>query len=87
MHILMSCKSVVWFAQSDWWKLCVKTLEEGRNLLIILAVIQQQTVCAGHLVAILTSRRLQLAGHKPYALVGGTNLGLIGDPSPLKMRA
>lgn len=25
----------------------------------------------GHLVAILTSRRLQLAGHKPYALVGG----------------
>lgn len=33
----------------------------------------------GHLVAILTSRRLQLAGHKPYALVGAT--GLIGDPS------
>ena len=37
----------------------------------------------GHLVAILTSRRLQLAGHKPYALVGGAT-GLIGDPS-LKM--
>ncbi|HEM4550578.1 TPA: tyrosine--tRNA ligase [Streptococcus suis] len=34
----------------------------------------------GHLVAILTSRRLQLAGHKPYALVGGAT-GLIGDPS------
>ena len=36
----------------------------------------------GHLVAILTSRRLQLAGHKPYALVGGAT-GLIGDPSNL----
>ena len=34
----------------------------------------------GHLVAILTCRRLQLAGHKPYALVGGAT-GLIGDPS------
>ncbi|MCK1256652.1 tyrosine--tRNA ligase [Streptococcus uberis] len=34
----------------------------------------------GHLVAILTSRRLQLAGHKPYVLVGGAT-GLIGDPS------
>ncbi|MFC3932332.1 tyrosine--tRNA ligase [Streptococcus dentapri] len=34
----------------------------------------------GHLVAILTSRRLQLDGHKPYALVGGAT-GLIGDPS------
>ena len=34
----------------------------------------------GHLVALLTSRRLQLAGHKPYALVGGAT-GLIGDPS------
>ena len=34
----------------------------------------------GHLVAILASRRLQLAGHKPYALVGGAT-GLIGDPS------
>ena len=28
----------------------------------------------------MTSRRLQLAGHKPYALVGGAT-GLIGDPS------
>lgn len=34
----------------------------------------------GHLVAILTSRRLQMVGHKPYALVGGAT-GLIGDPS------
>ncbi|WP_165212423.1 tyrosine--tRNA ligase [Streptococcus tangpeifui] len=34
----------------------------------------------GHLVAILVSRRLQQAGHKPYALVGGAT-GLIGDPS------
>ncbi|GAA1818536.1 tyrosine--tRNA ligase [Nesterenkonia flava] len=33
----------------------------------------------GHLVQLLTMRRLQLAGHKPLALVGGST-GLIGDP-------
>lgn len=34
----------------------------------------------GNLVIILTMKRLQMAGHKPYALVGGAT-GLIGDPS------
>jgi tyrosyl-tRNA synthetase len=33
----------------------------------------------GNLVQVLTARRLQLAGHKPLALVGGAT-GLIGDP-------
>lgn len=33
----------------------------------------------GNLVQILTARRLQLAGNKPFALVGGAT-GLIGDP-------
>jgi tyrosyl-tRNA synthetase len=33
----------------------------------------------GHLVQILTARRLQEAGHTPYALVGGAT-GMIGDP-------
>lgn len=33
----------------------------------------------GHLVQILTARRLQQAGHTPYALVGGAT-GSIGDP-------
>ena len=33
----------------------------------------------GHLTQVLTMRRLQLAGHRPYALVGGAT-GLIGDP-------
>lgn len=33
----------------------------------------------GHLVQVLTLRRLQLAGHHPLALVGGAT-GLIGDP-------
>ena len=33
----------------------------------------------GNLVQILTVRRLQMAGHLPYALVGGAT-GLIGDP-------
>jgi len=34
----------------------------------------------GNLVQLLTLRRLQLAGHRPIALVGGAT-GLIGDPS------
>jgi tyrosyl-tRNA synthetase len=33
----------------------------------------------GHLVQILTAKRLQQAGHTPYALVGGAT-GMIGDP-------
>src|SRR5699024_9938331 len=33
----------------------------------------------GHLTQVLTMRRLQLAGHHPYALVGGAT-GLLGDP-------
>lgn len=33
----------------------------------------------GHLVQVLTARRLQDAGHTPYALVGGAT-GMIGDP-------
>ena len=33
----------------------------------------------GHLVQVLTARRLQHAGHTPYALVGGAT-GMIGDP-------
>ncbi|HLS03171.1 MAG TPA: tyrosine--tRNA ligase [Actinomycetales bacterium] len=33
----------------------------------------------GHLVQLITMRRLQRAGHKPIALVGGAT-GLIGDP-------
>ena len=34
----------------------------------------------GHLVLLVTLRRLQLAGHRPIGLVGGAT-GLIGDPS------
>lgn len=33
----------------------------------------------GHLVQVLTARRLQLAGHRPLLLVGGAT-GMIGDP-------
>ncbi|GII24412.1 tyrosine--tRNA ligase [Planosporangium mesophilum] len=39
----------------------------------------------GNLVQILTVRRLQLAGHRPLALVGGAT-GLIGDPRPQSER-
>ncbi len=36
---------------------------------------------AGHLVQMVTARRLQNAGHRPLILVGGST-GLIGDPKP-----
>lgn len=39
----------------------------------------------GHLVQLLTMRRLQLAGHHPIGLVGGST-GLIGDPRPTSER-
>ncbi|GAA2046323.1 tyrosine--tRNA ligase [Agromyces tropicus] len=39
----------------------------------------------GNLVQILTLRRLQLAGHHPLGLVGGST-GLIGDPRPTAER-
>nr|WP_281258213.1 tyrosine--tRNA ligase [Leucobacter massiliensis] len=39
----------------------------------------------GHLVQLLLMRRLQLKGHKPLGLVGGST-GLIGDPRPTAER-
>jgi tyrosyl-tRNA synthetase len=39
----------------------------------------------GHMVQLLTARRLQHAGHRPLALVGGST-GLIGDPNPDRER-
>ena len=39
----------------------------------------------GNLVQLLTMRRLQLAGHKPLCLIGGST-GLVGDPRPTAER-
>ncbi|CAM4107606.1 tyrosine--tRNA ligase [Streptococcus penaeicida] len=58
----------------------VKALTEGRVSYYTGYDPTADSLHLGHLVAILTSRRLQLAGHKPFALVGGAT-GLIGDPS------
>jgi tyrosyl-tRNA synthetase len=44
-----------------------------------------QSLHHGHLVQLLTARRLQQAGHRPLALVGGST-GLIGDPNPDRER-
>ena len=57
-----------------------KALEEGQVSYYTGYDPTADSLHLGHLVAILTSRRLQLSGHKPYALVGGAT-GLIGDPS------
>ena len=40
----------------------------------------------GHLLQVVTARRLQLAGHRPLLLVGGAT-GLIGDPKPSAERS
>ncbi len=40
----------------------------------------------GHLLQVLTMRRLQQAGHRPLVLVGGAT-GLIGDPKPSAERS
>ncbi|WP_404432329.1 tyrosine--tRNA ligase [Microbacterium lacus] len=40
----------------------------------------------GNLVQLLTMRRMQLAGHRPLGLVGGST-GLIGDPRPTAERS
>ncbi|MBR4272770.1 MAG: tyrosine--tRNA ligase, partial [Bacteroidales bacterium] len=34
----------------------------------------------GHLVSIMILKHFQMAGHKPFALVGGAT-GMVGDPS------
>ena len=39
-----------------------------------------ESLHVGHLVALMTLRRFQKAGHRPIALVGGAT-GMIGDPS------
>jgi tyrosyl-tRNA synthetase len=44
-----------------------------------------QSLHLGNLVQLLTMRRLQDAGHRPLALVGGAT-GLIGDPKPTAER-
>jgi tyrosyl-tRNA synthetase len=45
-----------------------------------------QSLHIGHLVQVLTARRLQLAGHRPLLLVGGAT-GMIGDPRESAERA
>jgi tyrosyl-tRNA synthetase len=45
-----------------------------------------QSLHVGHMVQLLNMRRLQMAGHRPLALVGGAT-GLIGDPRPTSERS
>lgn len=57
-----------------------KALEEGQVSFYSGYDPTADSLHLGHLVPILVCRHLQLAGHKPYPLVGGAT-GLIGDPS------
>ena len=51
----------------------------------LLLILVFGTIDFGHLVQVITLRRLQLAGNRPLALVGGAT-GLIGDPRPTAER-
>ena len=80
MHIFDELKERGLIFQTTDEEALRKALEEGQVSYYTGYDPTADSLHLGHLVAILTSRRLQLAGHKPYALVGGAT-GLIGDPS------
>ena len=80
MHIFDELKERGLIFQTTDEEALRQELEEGRVSYYTGYDPTADSLHLGHLVAILTSRRLQLAGHKPYALVGGAT-GLIGDPS------
>ena len=80
MHIFDELKERGLIFQTTDEDACVKPQKKDKYRIILGYDPTADSLHLGHLVAILTSRRLQLAGHKPYALVGGAT-GLIGDPS------
>ena len=82
MHIFDELKERGLVFQTTDEEALRKALEEGQVSYYTGYDPTADSLHLGHLVAILTSRRLQLAGHKPYALVGGAT-GLIGDPSKM----
>jgi tyrosyl-tRNA synthetase len=57
----------------DWLRAAPRTLYAGFDP-------TADSLHVGHLVALMTLRRFQRAGHRPIALVGGAT-GMIGDPS------
>ena len=58
----------------------IKSFDEGRVTAYIGFDPTAPSLHVGNLVALLVLRRLQLAGHRPIGLVGGST-GLVGDPS------
>ena len=71
MHIFDELKERGLIFQTTDEEALRKALEEGQVSYYTGYDPTADSLHLGHLVAILTSRRLQLAGHKPYALVGG----------------
>ncbi len=80
MHIFDELKARGLIFQTTDEEALIKALTEGQISYYTGYDPTADSLHVGHLVAILMNRRLQLAGHKPYALVGGAT-GLIGDPS------
>ena len=69
MHIFDELKERGLIFQTTDEEALRKALEEGQVSYYTGYDPTADSLHLGHLVAILTSRRLQLAGHKPYALV------------------
>ena len=77
------------YAELSWRGLIAQTtddaflptwLREGSRTLYIGFDPTADSLHVGHLLAMMTLRRFQQAGHRPIALVGGAT-GMIGDPS------
>ena len=79
MHILEELRWRGLIAQSTDEKALHDALSSGPVALYCGFDPTAPSLHIGNLVQILTVRRLQLAGHHPFALVGGAT-GLIGDP-------
>lgn len=80
MHIFEELKARGLVFQTTDEEALVKSLTEGQVNFYSGYDPTADSLHLGHLVPILVMRHLQLAGHKPYPLVGGAT-GLIGDPS------
>lgn len=80
MHIFDELKARGLVFQTTDEDALVKALTEGSVAFYSGYDPTADSLHLGHLVPILVCRHLQLAGHKPFPLVGGAT-GLIGDPS------
>ena len=59
---------------------CLKMVNEGKAVFYIGFDPTADSLHVGHFMALCLMKRLQMAGNKPIALIGG-GTGMVGDPS------